>query len=100
MDVSFDRETNKLCSHCDNTCANRSTILAVDTTPGPTFGRFRVRAAYDRPTTMPDINNEGIAFARERVLRWAEELLLVRRQRHRRHSIRRDSIPCGPFAGL
>ena len=47
MDWSFDRETNKLWSYCDNTCNNRSTLLAVDMTPGSTFGRFRIRAADD-----------------------------------------------------
>ena len=98
MDLSFDRETNKLWSYCDNTCGNRSTLLAVDTTPGATFGRFRIRAAYDRPSTMPDINNEGIAFAPEsectagqKAFFWADDSSTGG------HALRRDSVPCGPL---
>jgi hypothetical protein len=99
MGIEFDRETGYLWSSCDDTCGNKASILDIDTTPGsPTLGRFFVRREFARPTTLPDTNNEGIAIAPEaecsggfKPFFWSDDNALGGR------SIRRDSIPCGPF---
>jgi len=58
MDLQFDRETNDLWAVCDNTCQGRSVILRIDAS-----GRFTVARRYERPTGMPNLNNEGFAVA-------------------------------------
>src|SRR5206468_4035054 len=66
MDLAFDRDVGNLWAYCDNTCANHASVLRIDTTPGsPTRGHFQVRRLFDHPSTLPDINNEGITFAPE-----------------------------------
>jgi hypothetical protein len=64
MDLAWDRDFNYLWSYCDNTCGNKATVLRIDTTAmSPTLGRFQIGRVFDRPTTMPNTNNEGITFA-------------------------------------
>jgi hypothetical protein len=99
MGVSFDREVGYLWAHCDDTCGNVAGVLAIDTTPGsPTFGRFTLLEQLARPSTMPSINNEGIAFAPESECTggfkryfWTDD------SETDGHSLRADSIPCGAF---
>jgi len=66
MDLAFDRDNGALWAWCDNTCGNRATVLDVDTDPmSATFGRFKIKRAFERPSTLPNANNEGISFASE-----------------------------------
>ncbi|MFZ5891255.1 MAG: lamin tail domain-containing protein [Myxococcota bacterium] len=66
MDLQFDRDNAQLWTYCDDTCGNVAGVLSVDTnTASTTFGKFILRDQYARPAAMPNINNEGIAFASE-----------------------------------
>jgi len=57
MDLEFDPETGSLWAVCDDTCNGRSALLQV------VAGRFAVTQLVERPTGMPNINNEGFAIA-------------------------------------
>lgn len=60
MELHWEAETQKLWVVCDDTCQGRSATFAIDTTPGSaTLGRFKATSYYDRPATMPNLNNEG-----------------------------------------
>ncbi len=64
MDITFDAELGQLWTICDNTCNGRSAVLRIDTVAGsPMLGRFVVTQRFERPTGMPDLNNEGFTFA-------------------------------------
>jgi hypothetical protein len=99
MDLSFDRDNGTLWAYCDNNCSNRAHLLAIDTTVGSaTYGKFIVRKAYNKPSSMPAINNEGIAIAPEsecaagqKTFLWADD------SETSGHAIRRGAIPCGPL---
>ncbi|MDZ7631533.1 MAG: lamin tail domain-containing protein [Gemmatimonadaceae bacterium] len=64
MDISFDAELGQFWAICDDTCQGRSAVLAIDTQAGsPTRGRFTVAQRFERPTGMPNVNNEGFTYA-------------------------------------
>jgi uncharacterized protein (TIGR03437 family) len=58
MDLQFDRDLNDLWAVCDNTCQGRSVVLRIDAS-----GKFTVARRFERPSAMPDLNNEGFAIA-------------------------------------
>ncbi|HEX6273809.1 MAG TPA: hypothetical protein VFZ53_12260, partial [Polyangiaceae bacterium] len=99
MGLEFDRETGMLWAACDDTANGQLAVLRIDTTPAsPAFGRFVVQRKFERPATMPNLNNEGIAFAPEaecvggrKAFFWADD------GETDGHAIRRDTIPCGSF---
>lgn len=99
MDLNFDREVGYLWAVCDDTCQGRSNVLDIDTRVGsPTQGRFYVRRGFERPSTMPNTNNEGFAITPEascvggfKPVFYSDDSNLSQ------HAIRRDSIPCGRF---
>jgi|GEM_PF-139150 len=99
MDLQFDRDVGYLWSACDDTCQGQINILDIDTTAGsPTLGRFKVHKSLARPSTMPNINNEGIAFFTEaecssgrRSFFWTDDAQTAG------NALRQDSIPCGRF---
>ncbi len=63
MDISFDTELGHMWAICDNTCIGRSAVLKIDTqAASPLRGRFVVSQRFDRPTGMPDLNNEGFTY--------------------------------------
>jgi hypothetical protein len=99
MDLAFDSEVGYLWAQCDDTCGNIAGILSIDTTPGsPTLGRFVVKQQFARPSSMENLNNEGIAFASEAECQsgqkrffWSDDSSTAG------HVLRSDSIPCGQF---
>jgi hypothetical protein len=99
MDLSFDRDVGYLWAYCDNTCGNRATVLQIDTNAASaTHGRFGLSRMFDHPSTLPDVNNEGIAIAPEsectnghKAFFWADDSAT------NGNSLRRDAIPCGHF---
>ncbi|MEV7346072.1 lamin tail domain-containing protein [Streptomyces sp. NPDC093544] len=58
MDLEFEPETGHLWAACDDTCEGRTATLDIDAQ-----GRFTATAVHDRPTGMPNYNNEGFAIA-------------------------------------
>ena len=103
MGISFDRDTGYLWAHRDNTgdpaVGNQVAVLAIDTdVSSPTSGRFTRRALFQRPSTLANLNNEGIAFAPEsqcvdgyKPYLWADDGSTGG------HALRGDAIPCGRF---
>jgi hypothetical protein len=99
MDLEFDRDVGNLWAVCDNTCGGSTTVLQIDTAASsPTRGRFRIQRGYQRPSTLPDSNNEGFAIAPEsecsggqKSVFWADDAEFGG------HWLRRDTIPCGPL---
>jgi len=64
MGLELDRDTGNLWFSCDDTCGNKSGVLAIDSVPGSaTFGHFALLRQFQRPSSLPDSNNEGIAIA-------------------------------------
>jgi hypothetical protein len=57
MALEFDAELGDLWAVCDDGCQGRSSILRL------VGGSFTVASSFDRPSTMPNINNEGFAIA-------------------------------------
>jgi hypothetical protein len=58
MDLAFDRDTNDLWAVCDDTCQGRSVVFRIGTD-----GKFAAARRFERPSEMPNLNNEGFAIA-------------------------------------
>ena len=91
MDLQFDRDLNELWAVCDNTCSGRTTVLRLDAATG----RFTQVLAFERPTGMPNLNNEGFAIAPAALcsgglkpVYWADD------GETGGHSIRQGTLPC------
>ena len=99
MGMEYDRDTGYLWATCDDGCGNTAGVLQIDVAAGsPTRGRFLAPQRYARPTTMPNINNEGFAFAPQsactagrKSVFWADDSETAG------HAIRAASIPCAAF---
>jgi Lamin Tail Domain len=97
MGMEYDRETGYLWAICDDGCNNTTGILEIDVAAAsPTRGRFLAPRRYARPTSMPNINNEGFAFTSNaecvsgrKPVFWADDSETGGR------SVRQASIPCG-----
>jgi hypothetical protein len=63
MDLQFESETQQLWASCDNNCKGQVGRFAVDTAAGATQGQFVARSYVDRPSGMPDLNNEGLSIS-------------------------------------
>jgi hypothetical protein len=99
MSLEYDRDAGYLWFGCDFVCQNRTGVLAVDTRPGSaTLGHFIVLRTFERPNTLPDTDNEGIAIAPEteceggfKSFFWTDDAALDG------FAIRKGRIPCGSF---
>lgn len=74
MDLAFDTETEHLWAVCDNTCIGQSAILDI------VGGVFTVTTVHNRPSAMPNKNNEGFTitprsecFGGVKPVFWAED---------------------------
>lgn len=102
MDLNFDPATNYLWAECDDGCGGTLGIFEIDGNPtSPTFGRFLPPRVYARPTSMPNINNEGftVTTQAECVANWKPAFWSDDSETGG-HSIRTASIPCGVIAPL
>ena len=59
MDLQFDCDLNDLWADCDNSCTGRMHGLRIN----PSNGHFEVALRFERPTGLPDTNDEGFAIA-------------------------------------
>ncbi|MCA0375538.1 MAG: lamin tail domain-containing protein [Gemmatimonadetes bacterium] len=99
MDLTFDTELGHMWATCDNTCLGRSAVLKIDTqVASPLRGRFVVTQRFDRPTGMPDLNNEGFTYGPlaecvngTRPALWADD------GETGGFALRRGFITCSPF---
>lgn len=90
MALEFDAENGQLWAVCDDTCAGRSVTFDIDAT-----GALGVTAEYERPSGMPDVNNEGFAVAApntcadgDRQVVWSDD------DEDGGHALRRGTLPC------
>ncbi|WP_206044544.1 lamin tail domain-containing protein [Gemmatimonas groenlandica] len=99
MGMEYDRDTGYLWATCDDGCGNTTGVLQIDVSvASPTRGRFLAPRRYARPSTLPNINNEGFAFAPQsscvagrKSVFWADDSETAG------HSIRSATIPCATF---
>lgn len=99
MDVTFDRELNQFWAVCDDGCQGRTEILKIDQRTGvPTSGRFVVTNLFERPSGMPNLNNEGFTLAPQaecvsgkKPVFWSDD------GETGGHAIRRGTVSCTPF---
>ena len=97
MGLAFDRDSGYLWTACDDTCNGELAVLAIETNPlSPDHGRFVIRRASDRPTGMPNLNNEDIAIVPDtecagnrKPVFWTDDGATGG------HSLRQGSIACG-----
>ncbi len=97
MGMEYDRVTGYLWATCDDGCNNTSGILEIDVGVGSaTRGRFLSPRRYARPPSMPNLNNEGFAFAPDaecvggrKPVFWADDSETGGR------ALRQASITCG-----
>lgn len=97
MGMEYDRATGYLWAICDDGCSNMASLLEIDTrAASATLGRFRTTRRFERPATMPNINNEGFALApasecvaNRKPAFWADD------NETAGHALRAGSIPCG-----
>lgn len=94
MALEYDRDLDQLWAVCDNGCAGRSSVLRINAATG----RFAVVQQFERPAAMPNLNNEGFAFAPlaecvsgKRDAFWSDD------SETDGFSIRRGSVSCSPF---
>jgi hypothetical protein len=100
MGMEYDLETGYLWATCDDGCQNTTGVLQIDVAAGsPTRGRFLAPRRFARPTSMPNLNNEGFAFAPQSTCSagrkdvfWADD------SETGGISIRSASIPCATFS--
>jgi hypothetical protein len=92
-DLAFDRDNGYLWTFCDWGCNDRASVLRIEGA-----GKFKLARYFERPSSLPDSNNEGITFAPDsecvngrKAFFWADDGNIGG------HSIRRDTIPCGRF---
>lgn len=91
MELEFETSTGKLWAVCDDTCGGGSATLTVSAQ-----GKFAATATFDRPSGMPDYNNEGFAIAPEstcatggKQVIWADD------GNNGGHALRAGTLPCG-----
>ncbi|MET9256642.1 lamin tail domain-containing protein [Streptomyces sp. NPDC003717] len=58
MELQWEPQAGRLWAVCDDTCHGQHRTLKVDAS-----GAFATTAVYDRPTGMPDYNNEGFTLS-------------------------------------
>jgi hypothetical protein len=58
MELQWEPQASRMWVVCDDTCDGQHRTLRVDGT-----GRFAVSAIYERPSGMPNYNNEGFSVA-------------------------------------
>ena len=101
MELAFDREVGYLWAVCDDSCQGRTNVLDIDTRVGSaTRGKFRIRRGFERPTSMPNLNNEGFTLASEGTCQAGfKSVFYAEDGSTMGFAVRRGSIPCGTFLG-
>ena len=100
MGMEYDRDTGYLWATCDDGCGNTTGVLQIDVSVGSlTRGRFLAPRRYARPSTLPNVNNEGFSFAPQsacvagrKSVFWADDSETAG------HAIRSATIPCATFS--
>ncbi|WP_198415062.1 MULTISPECIES: lamin tail domain-containing protein [unclassified Cryobacterium] len=97
MDLEFEASTGRFWAVCDDTCAGRSAVLEI-AQAGASDGRFGVTTVYERPASMPNLNNEGFALAPQSAcVSGAKPVFWADDSNTGGHAIRVGSIECTPL---
>ncbi|MFF4414463.1 esterase-like activity of phytase family protein [Streptosporangium sp. NPDC001559] len=90
MELQWEPQAFRLWAVCDDNCGGQHRTLKVDAS-----GVFAVTAVYDRPTGMPDYNNEGFSLAGadecvngSKPVYWADD------DNDGGHAIRKGTVTC------
>ncbi len=99
MELSFDADVGYLYAVCDDTCNGRINLLTIDTrADSASRGKFIIRRGFERPSTMPNLNNEGFTVTTESTCQNGFKAVFYAEDGSTGgHAIRRDSLPCGAF---
>jgi hypothetical protein len=97
--MALEQDGARLWAGCDNTCNGELTIFTIDDNPtSATRGRFVLRRRLDRPTGLPNLNDEGIALAPDgecvnsrKPFFWTDDAATGG------NALRQGSVACGPF---
>jgi hypothetical protein len=89
----FDRDVGYLWTYCGASCGNQSGVMRINAS-----GAFALVKQIAAPSTMPNLQNEGIAIAPEsqctsgqKTFFWTDDGATDG------HALRADTIPCGAF---
>ncbi|WP_208858814.1 lamin tail domain-containing protein [Cryobacterium zongtaii] len=97
MDLEFEASTGRFWAVCDDTCTGRSAVLEIAQS-GASDGRFGVTTVYERPASMPNLNNEGFALAPQSAcVAGAKPVFWADDSNTGGHAIRVGSIECTPL---
>jgi len=97
MDLMYDPDTNYLWAYGDDTVGNQAVLFEIEPNVASlSRGQFVQRRVFQRPSGLPNVNNEGITFAPDsectasaRSFFWSDDANTGG------HALRRGSIPCG-----
>jgi hypothetical protein len=97
MALDWEEEKDRLWVVCDDTCGGRHGTFAIDTAVGPTQGTFVAKKYYERPSGMPNLNNEGFTTTPRaecsggvKPVFWTDDAATGG------HSVRAGSLSCTP----
>ena len=89
----FDRDVGYLWTYCGAACAHQSGVMKINAS-----GAFALIKQIAKPSTMPNLQNEGISIAPEsqcvsgqKSFWWTDD------GNTDGHALRADTIPCGAF---
>ncbi|MFJ5228300.1 lamin tail domain-containing protein [Kitasatospora sp. NPDC088391] len=90
MELSWEPQANRLWAVCDDTCSGQLRTFKVNAS-----GAFALSAVHNRPTGMPNLNNEGFTLAGagectagSKPVYWSDD------SNTGGHALRRGSITC------
>ncbi|MER8070742.1 lamin tail domain-containing protein [Streptomyces sp. NPDC094034] len=90
MELQWEPQASRLWAVCDDTCDGQHRTLKIDTT-----GAFATVAVYNRPSGMPNYNNEGFSLAGadecvggSKPVYWADD------SNDGGHALRRGTVTC------
>jgi len=97
--MALEQDGDRLWAGCDNTCDGELTLFTIDDNPSSaTRGRFVLRRRVDRPTGLPNLNDEGIALApdaecanQRKPFFWTDDAATGG------NALRQGSVACGAF---
>ncbi|GLX93050.1 lamin tail domain-containing protein [Herbidospora sp. NBRC 101105] len=93
MELAYDPELRKLWVVCDDTCQGRAALFDVNAS-----GKFAATVVYDRPSGMPNLNNEGFTpAARAECVGGRKPVFWTDDANTGGHALRTGTIDCTPL---
>ncbi|MFF4753554.1 lamin tail domain-containing protein [Streptomyces sp. NPDC002514] len=90
MELQWEPQASRLWVVCDDTCHGQHRTMQVDAS-----GVFATTAVYNRPSGMPDINNEGFSVAgADECVGGAKPVYWADDANDSGHALRKGSITC------